>query len=518
MCALPAGGSVKHLLHLLRQYLSIWAHWWSAHRKAILAGLVVAPVILVALSILFLVVLMLRPASRTAVWYQQEGARSLAKADYAKARLCYASLLKDRPDSQENQYGLAMSLMGLGEQAGASALMQRLTPEDGSGYGPAYVQMAQSALQGDAPTPEALKRAEQQLLWALKTMPKDEKAHALLAFVYSRTNRWNLVKDHLALAGTVPGELALGAAQEFAGRGDWLEADKWARVAAAQYSIKVKADPTDEKSRLNHAQAVLLQRDFAKTLEILDAGWQQSKQPVFRKAVAHVTSLWLREAPTMEAPRRLALLENGLSWDSQNAALLQIVLEPATISAASRVSPTTNKVAGAAIRALAQTVANCRNNQPDKARPELELALSLGGPAMPSIAGNLACLWAYSKAADAPSALVLSSLLLDLRPTEAVAQRAQGMVLAQQQKYEQALGYLQKALLAMPQDVGIHTALASTYEKLGQLELAEKHRRIAQAATMPSTAPTTAPGQAPTTEPAISAPATVPAAAVQPGT
>ena len=96
----PTGGSVKAFLELLRHYLRAFARCWSAHRKAILAGLVVAPVVLVALSILFLVVLMLRPANRTAVWYQQEGARSLAKADCAKARLCYASLLKDHPDSQ----------------------------------------------------------------------------------------------------------------------------------------------------------------------------------------------------------------------------------------------------------------------------------------------------------------------------------------------------------------------------------------------------------------------------------
>ena len=493
--------------HRLRRYARILGHWWAAHRHSILAVLAVAPVVLVALSILFLALLMLRPARSTTVWYQQEGARSLARGDYATARLCYASVLKDRPDSQDCQYGLAMSLMGLGEQAGAAALMQKLAPPDGIGYAPAYVQFAQGLLQNPSPTPETLTRAEQQLLFALKTLPKDKKTHALLAALYSKTGRWDQVKDHLTLAGTVPGELALMAAQAFAQRGDWIETEKWARSAAAHYGLKVKTDPKDETSRLNYAQSTLLLRDFAKTLDILDAGYQQGKQPVFRKAVAHVSSLWIREAPTMEAPRRLALLENGLNWDPQNAALLQVVLDPATAAAAAKVQPTTNSVQGATIRALAQAVANCRKNQPDKARSELELALNLGGPSMASITGNVACLWAYSKAPDAASALTLSSVLLDLRPNEAVAQRAQGMVLAQQEKWTQALGYLQPALTAMPQDLGIHTALASSYEKLGQPELAEKHRKLAQPTTAPTTGPTTAPITVPSTAPAAAAPA-----------
>lgn len=465
-----------------------------ARRHQLLLALAVAPVVVVALSILLLPLLLTGPKNRAANWYQRLADESLARHDYATAQLCYASLFQTRPDDLKYEYGLALSLSKLGQDKAATILMRKLAPEDAAGYLPAQLQVVRDLLADSSPSPEARRSAEVRLQQILKAQPKNPEVHAMLAVLYSKADRWDLARGHMALAGPAVDELTLPAALALSDRGDRAESEIWARRALAYYAPRLKADPTNDDLRLKYAQACLLLRDFTKTLEILDAGWQQDKKPAFRKAVAHVTSLWLRESPTMEASRRLGLLENGLAWDAQNPALLQLVLDPETASAADSVQPTTASVQGAAIRALAQAVDSCRRHHPDHARADLELALTVGGPAMPSIVGNVACLWAYSKAPDAACALTLSSALLELRPTEPFAQRAQGMALAQQEKWEQALGYLEAALPAMPQDLGIHTVLATTYEKLGKPELAEKHRKLAQLATAPS--PATAPASA----------------------
>ncbi len=469
--------------------------WTPARRRQLLVALAVAPCILVVLSILLLAVLLTGPASRSANWYQQQGDKALARQDYATAQLCYASLLQTSPDDPKYRYALARCFGKLGQDKAAAALLQQLAPETAAGYLPAQLQVARDLLGGPSPSPEARRSAEARLQQILKTQPKNPDVHAMLAVLYYRTDRWDLARQHMALGGPAVDELTLPAALALSDRGDRAESEIWARRAAAHYAARLKADPTNDELRLKYAQACLLLRDFTKTLEILDAGWQQNKNPAFRKAVAHVTSLWLRESPTMAASQRLGLLQNGLAWDAQNPALLEILLDPETAVAAESVQPTTTSVQGAAVHALAQAVENCRRRQPDRVRTDLQRALSVGGPAMASIAGNVACLWAYSKAPDAASALTLSSILLDLRPTEPFAQRAQGMVLAQQEKWEQALGYLETALPAMPQDLGIHTVLATTYDKLGKPDLAEKHRKLAQPTTAP--APATSPAAVP---------------------
>ena len=477
----------------IRSWYRAGRHWCAGRWRAFLTVLAVLPAVLVALSILLLAVLTTGPDYSSGLWYRGEAARCMSAGDFATARLCYAGLVQKSPDNPGYKYGLATSLSKLGEHTAAAMLMRQLAPEDAAGYPPAQLEVANKLLNDPSPKPEALRSAEALLQQVLKVQPKNPDAHSMLAVLYSKSDKWDMVKQHMAFGGAAVDELALPAALAFAKRGDRDESEVWARRAAAYYAPRVKADPKNDDQRLKYAQAYLLLRDFTKTLEILDAGWQQNKEPRLRSAVAQVTALWLRESPTMEIPRRLALLENALTWDPQNAALLEIVLDPDTAAAAGSVNSTTAPVGGAAIRALVQAVADCRENHPDKVKTELELALSLGGRPMASITAYVCGVWADSKSPDASSALTLSTILLQIRPKEPVAQWAQGKVLAQQGKWTQAVGYLEAALTALPEDRSIHGSLATAYEKLGQPARAAKHRRLAQPATVPTTAPATVP-------------------------
>ena len=482
-------GTTTELPRHLRHNARALGYWWRERNRTILIALAVSPVLLVTLSILFLAALMLRPDRDTPVWYQRVGARSLDKEDFATARLCYAALLQRQPDNPEYLFGLARSLAGLKELQGAQVLIARLAPEDRLNYGPAHLFVAEQLLRSPAPTTQMTDSAEQHLLRAIRADPKDQKAHGLLATLYLRTGRWQHVSDHLDQAGPQAGAVGLAAAQASAKRGDTVQALQWTRKASDFYSARAKKDPTDDDSRLKWAQATAMQSDFPGTIDILEAGWKQTNKPVYPRAIAQVTAWWLDHSQ-VEITRKLGIMEKGLRCDAQQPILLKLVIDPHTLNDVARVQPTTAPVAGAMMRALCNSVSACRKEDKDRARSELELALKLGGDTCATITANVAYTWAYADAPELESTLFLATLLRQLRPEDPMAARAQGLVLAKMQRWQECLACLEPIASAAPEDLKIHETLAVAYENTGKPDLAAKHRLLAQP---PATAPTTGP-------------------------
>jgi uncharacterized protein HemY len=82
---------------------------------------------------------------------------------------------------------------------------------------------------------------------------------------------------------------------------------------------------------------------------------------------------------------------------------------------------------------------------------------------------------------------LLSSALVQLRPQDPIAQRAQGLVLAKQGRWNLAAKCLETALASMPGDATMHSALASAYDQMGMPAMAGQQRRLSEsAATQPT--------------------------------
>lgn len=466
--------------------------FWSADRaQAFLRGVAVMPAVLVTFSVVFGGILLLGPGDRIITWYDQHGTVALAKRDFKAARICYEGLLQRDPDNPAFQLGLAFSLAGLGENREAMILINRLAPENGAGFPPAHVFVAQQLLtgSGSSPSEAAIRSAETHLLRVVQAQPNNARAHALLAAIYSRVGRWEQVKEHLAQGGSGVDELGLLAAQSFAAQGDAGEAEVWARRAAKFYRNRMLANPRDYASALKLAQSLGMTHEFAPAIELLETAWKDTKDPVFPKALAELSAQWLKSAGTLAPSRRLALLQRGLTWDSQNQALLQQVVDPVMIEAAGQVVPTTSPVDGSAMRGLCQAAAACRVNHPDEVRAQLTAALSTGDAQFPAVVANVACVWAYAEPSDANSALLMSDGLVGLRPRDPVAHRAQGLILAKLKRWNLAAKYLESAVQAMPGDPLLHGVLAATYDQLGMPAEAAAQRRLTQPATIPAPSP-----------------------------
>ena len=463
--------------------------WRNDRRRLILWCLSVLPVVGVALTTVLAAILMLGPSDRIVTWNDQHATIALSQRDFTTARLCYSGLLQRDPDNPAYQLGLAISLAGLDQTSAAMVLMNRLAPDNADGYPPAHLFLAEQLLTGSSPTPQATRAAESHLLRVTQAQPMNIKAHALLAAIYAQSGRWEQVKEHLALGGPAVDELGLIAAESFAAQGDRSESDAWAKRAARFFRSRVLSNPQDYEARLKLAQALVFQRDFALALEILEGGWDASKQIVFRRSIAQVYAMWLKDSgASLPAARKVAMLQRGLDCDPQNGLLLQLATEPSMGDAADTFRPSTQPFEGAAMRSVCLSIAACRLDQPQDARKHLKIALALGDPQLPAIIANMACVWAYGKDADASSAVVLSSALVDLRPREPVAQRAQGLVLAKQGRWNLAAAQLETAMIAMPNDPAIHSVLAACYDPMGMPAQAAQQRRLAQAATQPAPA------------------------------
>lgn len=458
----------------------------TKRQKHILVLLLAAlPAIVVLLGAAVISIMLVGPDTSSVTWYQQQGRAALAKKDYATARMCYASLLRKRPNDLEYQFGLAQSLAGMGEVGPAFGLIRQLAPEEGIGYLPAHVFIARQHLANPEITDEEMARAEAHLLKVVKSQPKNTEANVLLAGIYAKRKQWDLVGKHLPQGGGLASsmdELALFGAEAAAERRDTVAMELWAKRAASFYSTKVKADPKDTQSRVRLAQASIMLREYEKTVQLLEEGWNLTQDQSFRRYTAQAIGIWLRNSSSLDAPRRLALLEQGLGWDGQNNLMLMQLLDQRSVDAASLVEASTQPVAGAISRAFVQAINAARRNKSDLVRSELETAFAIRPEFALPVAANVCTTWAYSKESDAAGSLHLSTALIELRPSEPVAVRAHGLVLTKVGKFAEAIPYLNAGLESMPEDRPLHEALAVCYERTGKPEFAEKHR----AATRPA--------------------------------
>lgn len=460
-----------------------------ANRRVTLLWCATLPAITVLASGVWLIVIAAGAQRQAQTWYAQKAAAAMASGDAVTARLCYSGLLQRQPDNAAYQYGMAMCLLKLGDTQSAAAIIRGLAPEDHLGYGPAHQLAAEELLTTANATEAQIARAETHLKYVIEADPQSVKAHALLAAIYAKQEKWQLATPHLAIAGPAVDELGLLAARAYAVQGDRTASLEWARRASAFFAEKVAKDPANDDARLNWAQAELMTRDFAKTVEILEAARDYSPNPAYPRAIARVIALWIHDA-NLDAPRRLALLENGLRWNPEDGELIQLIFSEQTMNAVRAVAPTTQPVAGAALRATCDAIKAAVLNDPCQAREELELSIRLGGEPFVAIAANIASAWSSAKDANLEQPRVFSDALLAIRPDDPIAQRAQGLVLARQKQWRDSLLILEKLLPAMAEDRAVHAAMADCYEGLGQAKLAKDHRDLANA---PTTQPTTMP-------------------------
>jgi tetratricopeptide (TPR) repeat protein len=158
---------------------------WAAAAPAILA---------LASSAIMGAVIFTQSPGEVLQWYQTVAEKAMTDHDYQLAVVCYQRLIADEPENPANEFGFALSLAAI-------EMLARLTPDNGPGYVPARLFLAEKLLDSKSPTSEALARAEQNLLRVIEAEPMNETAHAHLAEIYAGEGKWELFKYHLERSG-----------------------------------------------------------------------------------------------------------------------------------------------------------------------------------------------------------------------------------------------------------------------------------------------------------------------------
>ncbi len=172
--------------------------------SAVWRWLAAAPAIIaLTTSVALAAIIASRSPNDVLPWYRELGEHAMADRDFSLATVCYQRLLADEPEDPANEFGLAVSLAGVGRQREAAELFARLTPSDRPGYVPARLFVAQQLLAAPSRTPVMVERAEQNLLRVVESEPTNETAHALLATIYAEQGKWETYQYHLERSGVL---------------------------------------------------------------------------------------------------------------------------------------------------------------------------------------------------------------------------------------------------------------------------------------------------------------------------
>ena len=417
--------------------------------------------------------------------YSAEAHRQFQAKNYEAARIGFERLTRLQPERPEACYGLAMTLDALGKSARAAAIMATLAPSDRWGYAPAHLWQAKRLLRGIDPTRQGLPAAEKHLQLVTRHDPDNHEAHGLLGELYFKIGRWAEAEPLLEKAARDRPELLFPLANLDLARGRRDEVRGRAERARLIFRNRVEASPDDREARGYWAAAALLLEDFAGAVAILGQGLARGDDSFYHQALAKVYATQsdaLARDPKASLSDRLALLEKGLNQNPADPALLDglvSIIRTNGVEAERGVAALQTLLANGQATELvhfALGIAAWERAQPGQARLHLEQAARMA-PQMPLVANNLAWMLAHSQPPELPRALKLVDQAIAHWPNQPQCRGTRGYILVKLGRWKEALGDLEVALRAKPDDTDLHLALAETYDKLGEPDMASEHRR-----------------------------------------
>jgi tetratricopeptide (TPR) repeat protein len=461
--------------------------WWAGRNwRVLLGGL---PALLLGAAVLGTALTSrLTPAREVEARYLDRAASAFKAGDYPQALTCYERLAGGG-ESPEVLYRLALAAEAHGDPGRAVSLMTELAPPDRRGYAPAHYWWARQLLGMPNPPPGAQAAARVHLVRALDGKLEDRSgADALLGQLYLSQGRLAEAERHLERAVRTRPLLRLSLARLHAQRKDQPQAHREAEAAISFFSGRAKTDLTNHEARLAWADGTAFLEDYPAAVAILEEGWQATRLPLYRSALARAYVAWydFRTAQgEKDKAGQLALLEKGLRNDPAYRPLLDRLLAVVQTQgeAAGRVRRSLQGLLadgkGSATTHFVLGVDALRRGKAAEARVHWEQAHKLE-PTLGVVANNLAWMVAQPPSADLPRALQLINLAVAQAPDQPQFRQTRGQIHARMKQWNLALTDLEAALKAMPDGPALHRELAAVYKQLGVPDMAAEHARRAE--------------------------------------
>ncbi|MEM8736106.1 MAG: tetratricopeptide repeat protein [Planctomycetota bacterium] len=428
--------------------------------------------------------------------YRRAVQQGLATEDYNRAKLAASALVEMYPDSEDQQYDLALVQAQTGDEAAAAETMQELAEERGSAK--AAIWLANSV--GDYSdfasfTPDQQTTYLRWVSVAADNDPSDPNPRKLKGQVLRSVGDFQGAYE--ALAPLAEADAETGYLVTFLERQLGFEdrALQRAEPLRRHYASRLDENPQDTNARLRVASMLAIAGKETDALRLLDDGRNTVTDPselrLIRSAMAETMILQsaqlLRDAPKpIDLMRGLQLLQDALKLDPNNPKLIEavaqacvkaassenndlVVLREALVQTVEGVEPTTSHF-------ILGTVA-LNEGDVEKAAYHLEIAAK-SNPNLPGLLNNLAFSILQQEDADLERALRLSNAAVRQLPNHPYLRETRGAILLRLERYADAIADLEQALRAKELRPQVRDSLAQAYDALGDTEIANRQRQL----------------------------------------
>ncbi len=421
--------------------------------------------------------------------YQLSAFEAQQRGDQDTSALWLKKTTMLEPDAPQHQFRLALAAEQQGRQDRARELMRRIAPRDEQGYAEAHFWLARDLLTHQrAFTPELVAAIEHHLNTALSSEQVAREAHVLLGELSLRQKELDQAVTHFEKAVEQHPELGLKLAQLHLLRRENARAESQLKRSMQYFRLRAEKSSKDIEAHLAWAQCETLLGNPSEAERIIRKAHQQSEDPRYAQALARLYLLGfdrLRREQPEAIERALVLLEEAIALAPNDPHALARLSDFAQIDGSAR-----DEVR----RILKQIVAGGRptvaahlllgvlageDGDFEAAETHFELGLALR-PEGFALLNNLAWLMTIGESPDLDRALQLIEIAYRKQPDHPEVLETRGQILAKLGRWRECVVDLEKARPSMPERRRVHETLALAYENIGDQELADMHRELAE--------------------------------------
>ena len=426
--------------------------------------------------------------------YLQGAQRALANEDFQLARVYFGRIMAGTELTPPQEFTWANILTKTGDSQRANEVIEKLAPDDGAGFGRAHAVRALSLAQkvGKSNDPKLLSK----LKWHLqnsKTVSGNFETPDLQqawAVFHLANEDYQKAIDALAKAAATQPEFYLTIAKIYQGKGDSEGLNNTLATAEMVYRERLNRNTLDNNSRIVLANVLAQRKNFAEAEQILTKGLRIQPDKLLKRATSDFYVLMHDRARrnSEDVVSQIDFLIRAVQLDPNFQPTYQRLIslyvdKQESINDTAVIRKTfVNLMAGDQPTPMAHLVYGnflWEEGEQEKAQFHIEQAYKMDEDYV-IVLNNLAWIISQSKEPDLERAAKLAEAAIAGRHNDGRFHHTYGTILHMQKKYKEAALEFELALPSASNRGPIHQILAVIYQKLGMIDLAEKHAERAR--------------------------------------
>ena len=447
------------------------------------------PGMLIGAGLVFAVGIGITSPRGTEQHYRTAVAEAMQSENTRAAELYLRRLIEINAADTDAHYKLAMTFVRRGNTATARQVLRRIAPLYRTGTAAAHLWLAQDVMGDGGPLSKSeMLQAERDLRHCLQREPEHPKANLLLGKLLLNTNRLAESIEHLKTVAIDQPEIHMTIARAYHLMNDRNSAKRHSAKAALHFQKQLRFDYKNAQLRLLVAESLARSGQFLNAESTLRDTHSSIDTQQFQNALVGVYILQA-DAAMLQTPPQL----NQMLISLQKAIAIQAD-HPQILNRLSMVALKSNDRqraklqhmlkanltlghASATVHLLLGAFASL-NNDSKSAILHFELGLQQQ-PKMTALMNNLAWSLAHAHPPRLDRALKLANTAVAAAPQNHEFLDTRGEIHLRLGRWQEAVADLERGLPHARETRRIHRSLATAYENLGQIDLAEKHRQLA---------------------------------------